>query len=167
LRAGDRAPGTRLIAGTTGAPGRGRAASSRELSRSSLVPWPMPPQGAWSMTPPSGARHRASAPPPRARDRAGGAQSALPACRPRHRRPGAPRAGASRGVLSTEPGEGGDSNAAEAWVAALEDRAAEVPSGAAATEDWASVKALLADRWRHVDADGPGGRAIAGRSRRR
>jgi putative addiction module component (TIGR02574 family) len=44
--------------------------------------------------------------------------------------------------------EGADADAAEAWVAELEQRAGEVRSGAAATEDWASVKARLADRWR-------------------
>jgi putative addiction module component (TIGR02574 family) len=44
--------------------------------------------------------------------------------------------------------EGADADAAEAWVAELERRAAEVRSGAITTEDWASVKARLADRWR-------------------
>jgi putative addiction module component (TIGR02574 family) len=43
--------------------------------------------------------------------------------------------------------EGADDDAAEAWVAELEHRAAEVRSGAATTEDWASVKARLTDRW--------------------
>lgn len=44
--------------------------------------------------------------------------------------------------------EGADADAAEAWVAELEQRAGEVRSGGAAIEDWASVKARLADRWR-------------------
>jgi hypothetical protein len=44
--------------------------------------------------------------------------------------------------------EGADAAAAEAWVAQLEHRAAEVHSGAATTEDWASVKARLVDPWR-------------------
>lgn len=44
--------------------------------------------------------------------------------------------------------EGADADAAEAWVAEIERRAAEVRSGAITTEDWASVKARLADRWR-------------------
>ena len=44
--------------------------------------------------------------------------------------------------------EGADADAAEAWVAELERRAAEVRSGAITTEEWASVKARLADRWR-------------------
>lgn len=44
--------------------------------------------------------------------------------------------------------DGADADAAEAWVAELEQRAREVRSGAVATEDWATVKARLADRWR-------------------
>jgi putative addiction module component (TIGR02574 family) len=44
--------------------------------------------------------------------------------------------------------EGADPDAAEAWVAELEQRAAEVRSGSATPKDWASVKARLADRWR-------------------
>ena len=44
--------------------------------------------------------------------------------------------------------EGADADAVEAWVAELEQRAAEVRSGAVTTEDWASVKTRLADRWR-------------------
>jgi toxin ParE1/3/4 len=43
---------------------------------------------------------------------------------------------------------GADADAAEAWVAELEQRAREVRSGAVATEDWATVRARLADRWR-------------------
>lgn len=42
-----------------------------------------------------------------------------------------------------------DADAAEAWVAELEKRAAEVRSGSVATEDWETVKARLTDRWRH------------------
>jgi len=44
--------------------------------------------------------------------------------------------------------DGADDDAADAWVAELERRAAEVRSGAATTEDWASVKTRLAQRWR-------------------
>jgi len=44
--------------------------------------------------------------------------------------------------------EGADADAAEAWVTELERRAAEIRSGTTTTEDWASVKARLADRWR-------------------
>jgi putative addiction module component (TIGR02574 family) len=44
--------------------------------------------------------------------------------------------------------DGADADAAEAWVAELEQRAGEVRSGTTTTEDWASVKARLADRWR-------------------
>jgi putative addiction module component (TIGR02574 family) len=44
--------------------------------------------------------------------------------------------------------DGADADAAEAWVAELEQRSREVRSGAVATEDWASVKARLTDRWR-------------------
>ncbi len=45
--------------------------------------------------------------------------------------------------------DGVDPDAAEAWVAELEQRAREVRSGAVATEDWAAVKARLAGRWRN------------------
>jgi hypothetical protein len=44
--------------------------------------------------------------------------------------------------------EGADADAAEVWVAELERRAAEVRSGTATTEDWETVKARLAERWR-------------------
>jgi putative addiction module component (TIGR02574 family) len=44
--------------------------------------------------------------------------------------------------------DGADAGAAEAWVAELEQRASEVRSGAAATEDWETVKARLTQRWR-------------------
>ena len=40
--------------------------------------------------------------------------------------------------------EGVDGDAAEAWVAELEQRARDVQSGAVATEDWETVKARLA-----------------------
>ena len=44
--------------------------------------------------------------------------------------------------------EGADADAAEAWIAELEQRAREVRSGSVATEEWATVKARLAERWR-------------------
>lgn len=44
--------------------------------------------------------------------------------------------------------EGADADAAEAWVAELEKRAAEVRSGSVATEDWETVKVRLTQRWR-------------------
>jgi putative addiction module component (TIGR02574 family) len=44
--------------------------------------------------------------------------------------------------------DGADGDAAEAWVAELEQRAREVRSGSVATEDWATVKAQLTERWR-------------------
>jgi len=44
--------------------------------------------------------------------------------------------------------EGADGDAAEAWVAELEQRAREARSGSVATEDWETVKARLAQRWR-------------------
>jgi putative addiction module component (TIGR02574 family) len=43
---------------------------------------------------------------------------------------------------------GADADAAEAWVAELEQRAHEVRSGSVATEDWETVKARLTQRWR-------------------
>jgi len=43
---------------------------------------------------------------------------------------------------------GADADAAEAWVAELEQRAVEVRSGSVATEDWETVKARLTQRWR-------------------
>ena len=46
--------------------------------------------------------------------------------------------------------DGADADAAEAWVAELEQRAREVRSGSAATEDWKTVKARLAQRWRRL-----------------
>lgn len=71
-------------------------------------------------------------------------------CRPPLRRLGPPaqeRAKIARELLLSLD-EGTDADAAEAWVAELEQRAAEVRSGTAATEDWATVKARLAERWR-------------------
>jgi len=44
--------------------------------------------------------------------------------------------------------DGADADAAEAWVAELEQRARDVRSGSVATEDWTSMKARLAGRWR-------------------
>jgi len=44
--------------------------------------------------------------------------------------------------------DGTDADCAEAWVAELEQRARDVRSGSVATEDWTSVKARLAGRWR-------------------
>ena len=44
--------------------------------------------------------------------------------------------------------DGADSDAAEAWVVELEQRAREARSGSVATEDWAAVRARLVDRWR-------------------
>jgi putative addiction module component (TIGR02574 family) len=44
--------------------------------------------------------------------------------------------------------DGVDADAAEAWVAELEQRAHEVRSGSVATEDWETVKARLTQRWR-------------------
>jgi len=49
-------------------------------------------------------------------------------------------------ILSLDEGE--DSDAAEAWVAEIERRAQEVDSGAVATEDWTTVRARWAARWR-------------------
>jgi putative addiction module component (TIGR02574 family) len=43
--------------------------------------------------------------------------------------------------------EGADGDAAEAWVAELEQRVRDVRSGSVATEDWETVKARLAQRW--------------------
>lgn len=45
--------------------------------------------------------------------------------------------------------EGADADSAEGWVTELERRAVEVRSGTVTTEDWASVKTRLLDRWRH------------------
>ena len=45
-------------------------------------------------------------------------------------------------------GKGEDTDAANVWVAELEHRAADVRSSTARTEDWATVKARLAERWR-------------------
>ncbi len=44
--------------------------------------------------------------------------------------------------------DGADPDAADAWISELERRAREVRSGAVATEDWATIRAQLADRWR-------------------
>jgi putative addiction module component (TIGR02574 family) len=44
--------------------------------------------------------------------------------------------------------DGADGDAAEAWVAELEQRASEVRSGSVTTEDWETVKARLTQRWR-------------------
>lgn len=44
--------------------------------------------------------------------------------------------------------DGADADAAEAWVAELEKRAAEVRSGSVEAEDWDLVRAQLAQRWR-------------------
>jgi putative addiction module component (TIGR02574 family) len=43
---------------------------------------------------------------------------------------------------------GADADAAQAWVAELEQRARDVRSGSVATEDWEAVKARLTQRWR-------------------
>jgi len=43
---------------------------------------------------------------------------------------------------------GADADAAETWVAELEQRASEVRSGSVETEDWETVKARLTQRWR-------------------
>jgi putative addiction module component (TIGR02574 family) len=43
--------------------------------------------------------------------------------------------------------DGADADAAEAWVAELEQRASEVRTGSVATEDWETIKARLALRW--------------------
>ena len=44
--------------------------------------------------------------------------------------------------------DGADADAAQAWVAELEQRARDVRSGSVATEDWEAVKARLTQRWR-------------------
>jgi len=44
--------------------------------------------------------------------------------------------------------DGADADAAETWVTELERRANEVRSGLVATEDWATVRERLAERWR-------------------
>ena len=44
--------------------------------------------------------------------------------------------------------EGADADAAEAWIAELQQRAREVRTGSVATEEWATVKARLTERWR-------------------
>lgn len=53
---------------------------------------------------------------------------------------------AHRLLLSLD--EGADADAAEAWIAELEQRAREVRSGSVATEEWATVKARLTERSR-------------------
>jgi putative addiction module component (TIGR02574 family) len=45
---------------------------------------------------------------------------------------------------------GADTDAAEAWVAELEQRAREVRSGSISTEDWDEVRTRLIQRWRHL-----------------
>jgi putative addiction module component (TIGR02574 family) len=40
-----------------------------------------------------------------------------------------------------------DAGAAEAWISELERRSREVRSGEVRPEDWAEVRARLADRW--------------------
>ena len=49
-------------------------------------------------------------------------------------------------LLSLDAGT--DVDAAEAWVAELEKRAQEVRTGSVATEDWATIRARLGQRWR-------------------
>ena len=44
--------------------------------------------------------------------------------------------------------QGADADAAEAWVAELEQRTTELRSGAVAAEDWVALRRLLAGRWR-------------------
>jgi putative addiction module component (TIGR02574 family) len=44
--------------------------------------------------------------------------------------------------------DGADDGANEAWGAELERRASEIRSGSAPTEDWDTVKARVAQRWR-------------------
>lgn len=44
--------------------------------------------------------------------------------------------------------DGADADAAQAWVAELEQRASDVRSGSVAAEDWEAVKARLTERWR-------------------
>ena len=44
--------------------------------------------------------------------------------------------------------DGADADAGETWAAELERRASEVCSGSVGTEDWETVKARLAQRWR-------------------
>jgi hypothetical protein len=50
--------------------------------------------------------------------------------------------------LSVSLDEAKDAGAAEAWLAELERRAREVESGAASLEDWPTVRARWASRWR-------------------
>jgi len=45
--------------------------------------------------------------------------------------------------------DGADTDAAEAWVAELEQRAGEVRSGSVEPEDWEAIKARVTGRWRH------------------
>jgi putative addiction module component (TIGR02574 family) len=49
-------------------------------------------------------------------------------------------------ILSLDEGE--DPDAADAWVEEIERRAREIDSGAVATEDWSTVRARWAARWR-------------------
>lgn len=46
-------------------------------------------------------------------------------------------------LLSLDDG----ADAAEAWIAELEQRASEVRSGSVMTEDWETVRARLTQRW--------------------
>ena len=43
--------------------------------------------------------------------------------------------------------DGADADAADAWVAELEQRANEVRSGSVVTEDWETIRARLTQRW--------------------
>lgn len=45
--------------------------------------------------------------------------------------------------------EASDADAADAWVAELQRRAAEARTGDGAPEDWSSLRERLTDRWRH------------------
>jgi hypothetical protein len=61
--------------------------------------------------------------------------------------PARDRAGIAHELLLSLGG-GVDADAAENWIAELEQRANEVRSGMVTTEDWETVKALLDQRWR-------------------
>jgi hypothetical protein len=49
-------------------------------------------------------------------------------------------------IVSLDEGE--DPGAADAWLTEIERRAREAESGAASVEDWATVRARWAARWR-------------------